>query len=343
MYRSFLPSIFYPLPPLQTTDSYGQNTVQYVYPFKITEMYDSSSSQQNMDIINNKPTPPPTNASNITNITTTASPTMQPTESAKSGCDDLNIVIETGKSYFSLLVCGLLCEGVALLLMIAPTCHLVSIKTRRLLKQIVIGLNTLSFMLLLMAFAIWFAYFSTNINQVIEQESNTEFSVCILGTPALGESIAYLLSGWILIGFATMGACYCSNRPKGWYRFLRKKRNFSGRESNNFNNHHGGINGLHDGINGLNINGTIQEESTSDIDSENEDDPNNDYNQMHDDEDDDSSGTDETDDSQENQRLDTLMHRTPSNNSSDYTADGSSFGNVVMKGDAYPVTYSPLQ
>merc|ERR1712154_730746 len=173
--RSFLPSIFYPLPPLQITDSYGQQNVEYIYPFKITEIYSSSF------IVGDDST-----------INTTSSPTMEPTiapTSTKQGCDDLNIVIETGKSYFSLLVCGLLCSSIAMILLIAPTCHLVSIKTRRLLKQIVIGLNTLSFMLLLMAFAIWFAYFSTNINQVIESESNTSFSVCILGSPTFGESI----------------------------------------------------------------------------------------------------------------------------------------------------------
>jgi len=55
---------------------------------------------------------------------------------------------------------------------------------------------------------------------------------------------------------------------------------------------------------------------------------------------------DESIDGQENKRLDTLMNRTPSNNSSGsndtyMTADGS-IGNVIMKGDAYPVTYSPL-
>ena len=151
-----------------------------------------------------------------------------------------------------------------MLLLIAPTCHLVNIKTRRLLKQIVIGLNTLSFMLLLMAFAIWFAYFSTNINQVVQQEQGQEFSVCVLGQPQLGQSIAWLLAGWILIGFATMGSCYCSNRPKAWYQFLRQKRNFSGRDIDHGRTDIDGFKGQ------LNINGVIQEESTSDIDSEND-------------------------------------------------------------------------
>ena len=40
------------------------------------------------------------------------------------------------------------------------------------------------------------------------------------------------------------------------------------------------------------------------------------------------------------------MHRTPSNNSSGsnetYMTAENSFGNVIMKGDAYPV-YSPMQ
>ena len=290
--HSMLPSIFYPLPPLQNTDSYGSNIVEYSYPFKVTAVYDDD------DAVHNK----------------TLSPTSAPTTSAsKDGCDDLQIVIETGKSYFSLLVCGLLCACIGLLLLIPPTCHLVNMKTRRLLKQIIIGLNTVSFMLLLMAFAVWFAYFSTNINSVLEnKEGNAAFSICILGEANFGESIGFLLSGWLLIGFATMSACYLGNKPKSWYQFLSKQRGTG--KTNKFQ-----------------INQSIQEERDSDIDSDEDDN----YDQM----------IDDDDDGYEDERLARMINRTPSSNSQGsndtYMTADVSFGHHKYTDDRYPVAYSP--
>ncbi len=171
------------------------------YPFNITTVYDSEELYVNDLSIHNS--------------------------TQKQACDELQIVIETGKSYFNLLVCGLFFECIGLILLIFRPCHLINVSQRRLFKQIVIGLNTVSFMLLLMAFAIWFAYFSTNINEVIEAERGNNFSVCILGEPMFGESIAYSLSGWLVIGVVTMPTCYLSDRPKKWYRWLRNKRHFN--------------------------------------------------------------------------------------------------------------------
>merc|ERR1719242_1645624 len=174
--------------------------------------------------------------------TTTPSPTD---DSYSRGCDELEIVIQTGKSYFSLLIVGTVFEGAAMILMIGPLCHLNSVHTRRLFKRIIIGLNTLAFMVLLMAFAIWFAFFSQNINEVVEQESSVALSVCLLGTPVIGLSIIWLLISWILLGMATMSSCYLSNR-----------RNVSG--------HHTKL--LQGGSGSLHHHGRIDEESTSEDD-----------------------------------------------------------------------------
>merc|ERR1712129_626610 len=200
---------------------------------------------------------------------------------------------------------GLLCACVSLVLLIPPTCHLVTMKTRRLIKQIVIGLNTVSFMLLLMAFAVWFAYFSTNINSVLEQkQGSAAFSICLLGEPVFGRSVGYLLAGWLILGMATMSACYLGNRPKRWYRFLKKRRGVSQQ-------------------NKLLIHQSIQEERDSDMESEDEESmDDDDYDRMN----------DEQYDDKEDERLDTLVNGTPSSshgsNDTYLTADRhDSFGN----------------
>jgi len=151
---------------------------------------------------------------------------------------------------------------------------------------------------------------------VLEQkEGDAAFSVCILGEPNFGNSIGFLLSGWLLIGFATMSACYLGNKPKAWYQFLRRQRGLI--QTNKFG-----------------INQSIREERDSDIDESDEDDN---YDQMMDDD----------EDGYEDDRLATMINRTPSSHSQGsvdtyMTADGS-FGNGHHKytDDRYPVEYSP--
>jgi len=309
--RHLLPSIFYPLPPLQMVDTYGTATSSYVYPFVITQTY---------------PAPNNNSAAAIDINTTTLAP-----NSTSNGCEDLQIVIDTGKSYFSLLLCAVLCESLALILLVPPCCYLVSIARIRVLKRVVILMNTFSFMLLLMAFAIWFAYFSTNINQVIEQgTSENDFSVCILGAPQIGDSIVWLLSAWLLIGVSTMASCYCSNQPKQWYRFVRYKRN-TYRARN-----------VDHSCSDLNVDEVIEEESSAsseiesdvdaaqdDIDDIDDDDDAMDYNRMEDQHEISES------DSREKHRLDTLMRSAASHGSI-----GSN--DTYMTADAPASTFSPL-
>lgn len=120
-----------------------------------------------------------------------------------------------------------------------------------------------------------------------------------------------------------MSSCYLSNRPKSWYRFLSNRRNISG--------HHVQLLRGGDGSS-LQYHGRIVEESSDEEDV-------GDYDRT-------DSDSRSSSDEAENERLGALVHRTPSSTSDGtnetYRTAESSIGTMV-KGDTYPVSYSPLQ
>ena len=151
-------------------------------------------------------------------------PTVPPTPN-KQGCDDLIIVNSTGKLYFGLMVAGLVFTVISLLLSLFISCYLVIGEQRKKFKFIIIGLNITSFMIFLMAFAVWVAYFSNSLQNVLNNGQLTKsFLTCLLGNPSIGLSVEFLLIGWLLVGLATISSCYCTNKPKSWYIYIRDKR-----------------------------------------------------------------------------------------------------------------------
>lgn len=164
----------------------------------------------------------PNSTSNISNSTVYTSTSIG---MEGNGCQDLKVIINTGKIYFGLLLSGIVFGIISLCILFVQTCYLVTIYKRRCLKQLIIILNIMSFVLLLLAFAVWIAYFSQNINDVIEEgEHNNNFYVCLLGDPEIGISVILLICGWMLIGISTIGSCYCGNVPRCWYIYLQKTR-----------------------------------------------------------------------------------------------------------------------